>query len=803
MDLTELKLRMPIEKLARALGIEFTRETTRYDWASCPFHPESQPSFVVDKLHHVAKCFASTCVASKPMDHVKFVQMYEHLPKELAIDRLYQLVGEERPADALYEILQRALEKLTANIHDETPASFFKSRGITNEALTELRVGYSPSFKWFQEQIKDIPQDQAVKLELYRTSMFDDTIVYPVFDGLGRMAGFRSRTLGGSSHLKYVANAADFPLKPSRLYGLHTVRNSQVVLVEGPNDVLALRSVGVKNTVGMMGTNLREVDTYLTNHGFSDMVFIADGDDAGRIAMFKAPDLVRVNIIPFESGHKVDPDEYVRDNGLIAISTLINDAKFPIQIKLESKMSRAPSNLTGKIMLIKSIAMDLSEGLHPIIVSKMQDQIASSLEISKEEVISIFDLAEFDTSDLESKIIWHTFSRGEMTEDIKSRITPASFADPRYRKQYQELYNGLSPAETVGKAEGLTEGDLDRFLDLTRRRTIKYVLRKASHSISNLNEPLDDVLNKALGEISSGSSNEITVLDSIQQLEIGIQNAIERSKHPGELLGVSFGKGFAKTDEILQGVRPNCMYILAATQGSGKSALGLQWALSMAFDQNVPVLWISLEMSELDMSVRILSKLTGIGATKIMKGELTEAETGVLANQTIKYMNAPLHTAICGGMNIHQIVSLIRKYKALKGIRVVFLDYLQLIDGGSRDQTMYERVGHISRMIKSGITMDRTIGLPVVAIAQLAKVATKFDVPMSEHIAESYKIAQDADAIMLMRRLDEDDVKKNEKDGINMGNMILNIDKNRAGVDHKLLGLVFNLDNLTIKEVIS
>ena len=54
-----------------------------------------------------------------------------------------------------------------------------------------------------------------------------------------------------------------------------------------------------------------------------------------------------------------------------------------------------------------------------------------------------------------------------------------------------------------------------------------------------------------------------------------------------------------------------------------------------------------------------------------------------------------------------------------------------------------------------------------------------------------------------MRRLDEDDVKKNEKDGINMGNMILNIDKNRAGVDHKLLGLVFNLDNLTIKEVIS
>lgn len=806
MDIEEVKVKRPIERIADDLGIPLiaAKESPRYSWAICPFHNDHNPSFVIDKFHRSAHCWTPTCVAYKPMDHVRLIQLYEHLSKDQAIDRLYQLVGEDRPINSLHEILERALTMLCNNIGEVEPREFFRSRGIQNDALKELSIGYSPSFEWFKNAMNDmkIPMDEAARLELFRNNMFENAIIYPLFDGLGRMAGFRSRPMKTTLYSKYIANNKDYPLKASRAYGMHLIRNRQIVLLEGPNDVLGFRSAGVKNAAGLMGVNLRDIDSHLINHGFSDIVFVADGDDAGKIATLKAPDLVRVTNIPFAPNEKVDPDEYARDKGIIAISQLINDAKFPFQIKLESRLSRMPSTTTGKIMMVKDIARDMSDGLHPIIIRKMQDEIAKALEIPVEEVDSIFDLADFDTSTLERKIVYHMFARGELHEDIKVKVNDDMVADPRLRKQFQMLSKGLSPTEAVDKAEGLTDGDLDQFLDLAKRKMIKRLMKRAAHSVSNLNEPLDDILGRALTNIAGASSGDIAVYETLQQLDVGINNAIERSANPDKLLGFSFGPGFKMTDDILQGLRPNAMCVLAATQGTGKSALALEWGKDMAFDQGIPVLWISLEMSELDMSIRMLSKLTRIPATRIMRGNLMDDEIVKLSDQAIKYSQVPFYTAICGGMNIHQIVSLVRKYKALKNIQAVFIDYIQLIEGGTKQQTMYERVGHISRMIKSGITMDKTIGLPVVAIAQLSRAAAGHDLPTAEHIAESYKIAQDADIFITLARLDEEDIERNKMDGINMGNMVMHIDKNRAGIDKQRVGLIFDRENLAIREAL-
>lgn len=802
MDIEELKAQLSLEEMLEVkLNIKFEKKTARYNWAKCPFHDDTDPSFVVDKFSHTAHCWAPTCMASKHMDHVKFLQLYEHLSKELAIDRLYQMVGQDRPVNTLHDVLQKVLERLVPMNQHELARDFFRNRGISQEALNEFRVGYSPNFNWFKEQMADISQDAAAKLEFFRIVMFDNAIIYPLFDGLGRMAGFRARPLGGS-FAKYIANQPDFPLKPSRVYGMHLIRNRQIVLVEGPNDALGFWSVGVRNTGALMGTNLKDIDTQLTHHGFSDIVFISDGDEAGKIAMFKAPDLVRVNTIPPVEERSLDPDEYARDKGLLAVARLIEDAKYPPDIRLDARLQRIPETLSGKIMLIKSIASDISEGLHPIIVQKMKDKIAKALDIPSEDVYSIFDLAEFDSSDLEAKMIWHVFSQGELAEDIKSKVEAESIADPRIRKQYQEMLNGFSPSETILRAEGLTEGDIERFLDLAKRRHVKRLLKTSAHSVSNLIEPIDDVLNRMMNQMSKHAIGDVEVLNMRQQLDVGIHNAIERASNPG-LLGLSLGKGFKNTDEILQGLRPNSVYVLAASQGTGKSALALQWGVDMAIDLGIPVLWISLEMSPLDMSVRILSKLTRIPAIKIMRGNLTPEEQVILTAQSTKYMNSPLYMASVGSMSIQQIVSLIRKYKMLHGIRAVFIDYIQLIESGTRDQTMYERVGRISRMIKSSITMDKSIGIPVVAIAQLSRIAKRHDVPTAEDVAESYKIAQDADVFMTIRRLSKDEIEANKLQSRPLGNMILNIDKNRSGADKIIVGLQFNLENLTISEVLT
>ena len=803
MDLIEVQAKLPIEKLLELWGVKEERQSTKHIWYTCPFHHDTDPSFVVNKFDHRAHCFSGACVAHRPVDHVGLIELYEHLDTESAKDRLYEIIGEPRPINSLHDVLRKALMGLTTQLEERMPKEFFDGKGISPQTLKELCVGYSPSYAWFRANcLQDITQDAAAKLELFRTEMFDNAIIYPLFDGLGRMAGFRSRPQ--SSHAKYLANYPEYPLRSASVYGLHLVRGNQIILLEGPNDMLAWRSAGVKNSCAIMGTNLKQLDSYLTGRGFSDIVFVGDGDEGGRTAMYKAPDLIRVNVIPTPDPRKpMDPDEFAKLYGVVGISKLVNEAQYPLEMRIDSKLRLLPTNLTGKIMLIKSLAVDLAKGLHPIVVNKVQDKLAAALEIAKEDVISLFDLAEYDTTDLENKIVWHVFERGELADDIKTKLKSQMFGEPKSRKQFQELMDGHSPAELPNKSEGLTEGDVDKFLDLVKRRELKHILTKSAHSMSNLSEPLEDALNRALSKISDQSSGEIVVSTAGQLLELGLQTALDRAKNPGKLLGISFGKGFKQIDRVLQGLRPNCMYVLAATQGTGKSVLGLQWAKNMAFDQNIPVLWISLEMSDLDMSIRLLAKTTGISASKLMEGAaVTDAERGNMGEQPLKYRDAPLYVATCGGINIHQIVALVRKYKATKGVQVVFIDYIQLIDAGSKDQTMYERVGQISRLIKSSITMDKSIGLPVVAIAQLAKIAASKDVPTSEHIAESYKIAQDADALMTIKKLDEVMIHDYQAHGKNFGNLLLNIDKNRSGLDKQKIGLIFNSDDLTVREVL-
>jgi replicative DNA helicase len=800
MDLTEIKLKLPIDKLGEALGIKIETTSAKYATALCPFHHDTTPSFTFDRFSQTCRCFSSSCADIGRMDHVALIMRYEQLPREMAVDRLYQLSGEDRPISSLHEILGRVLSKLMLNVDTGDAAPFFKSRGISPVALREMQVGYSPSFAWFKEITSDLPMEEAAKLEFFRVEMFDNAIIYPTFDGLGRPAGFRARNFGAFT--KYIANNKDFPLKPSRVYGQHLVKGRQIVLVEGPNDVLAMRSAGFKNVGGLMGLNMRDVGEYLSESGYSDIVLLADGDAAGEQAIMKAPNLIRVNQIP----NGQDPDEFLAGKGIAGLTEmgdLINKAKYPFESKLEARLVRASTEtLTGKIMLIKAIAKDMSEGLPPIIIMKLRDRIADALQIPKDEVESIFALADYDTTDLEEKIVWHVFENGEYTPDITSKVAPSSISNVRQRKAYQEMIDGLSATEQPAKREGLTKGDLDKFIDIANRRYIKKILTGATSSVLNLAEPLDEVMSKTMNNISTVVTEDIQVVNSAQQLDFGIQNAIERSKDPNKLLGISFGEGFTKMDSVLQGLRPQSTYILAAKQGSGKSALGMDWAINMAFHQKVPTLWISLEMSELDMSIRLLSKLTGIGATRIMTGTIDPLDIPKLAQQAIQHGGAPFYVANCGVLSINQIVALVRKYKIKHDIQAVFIDYIQLIDSGVRFNSMFERVGHISRMIKSAITMDRAIALPVVAIAQLNRAAAKHDTPTAEDIGESYKISQDADVVMTLRQRSEAEIEKDKIDNKNLGNAILNIDKNRSGIDKIICPLIFNKENLRFREVL-
>jgi replicative DNA helicase len=722
--------------------------------------------------------------------------MMKHLSEDEAIDFFFQLAGEERPLDTLTDYLRRIITRLHKNIGMEAPVTFFVGRGISTQALDALQVGYSPSFQWFKEATADVPMDEAVKLEFNQPQMFNNAIIYPQFDGLGRVAGFRSRPF--ASMQKYLANRKDFPLKKSRLYGLHLVQGTQIVLVEGPNDVLGMKSQGVHNVAALMGNQTKDVEAFLTDRGFSDIVFIGDGDEGGKSAMMESSPLIRVTQIPVEG---MDPDQYAAQYKLLGLVQLINQARSPLQIKLESKARNAPSDLSGKIALIKDIAQTITEGLPRIVLLKVQDEIAKMLDVPKEDVSSIFELAEYDTTGYEAKIVSHLVMSGPLAEDIKMKVLPWMFGDMAKRKQFEDVVKGINLSEYISDKGLVTEADVERFVDIAKRRRLKSIMKRSASRIMNLADPLDTSVSETMAKLYDMSFEEVRVISAREQLEIGIHNVMERYKHQDTLLGLSLGTGFPRCNEILQGLRPNTIYVLAASTGTGKSVLGLEWAMDMSYKQKIPVLWISLEMSELDITTRIMSKLTKVSAKRIMSGKLDPAELTKIGSEPIKYMDSPLHIVSTNDMTVSQIVALVRKMKVTHGIKAVFLDYLGLIHGNENISNSYERVGAVAQQIRKGIVMDKNIGLPVVAIAQLHRQAVKAAVPIAEHIADSYKVAGDADVIITIKQRTPEEMKADVGLKRDWGNILMNIDKNRAGEGKQLIGLLFNKSDLSIREV--
>jgi replicative DNA helicase len=794
-DLELIKHKLPIEELAVQFGIVLAVDTPKYAKAVCPWHDDHNPSLYVSKIHQTVHCFNAGCSAHKAMDHVKFIRMVKHLSEDEAVDLLYELAGETRPVDGLSDYLRRVLIRVQKNVTMDVPTAFFRGRGVSLETLEELMVGYVPTYSWFKDAVADVPQDLAAKLELLQPHMFHNAIVYPQFDGMGRVAGFRTRPF--ESTQTYYSTSNSFPLKASRIYGLHLVRGSQIVLVEGPNDVLAMRSAGIHATAGLNGNRTKDTESFLTERGFSDIVFIADGEEAGRGAILAAPPLVRVNQVP----DGLDPDELLVKHGPLAMLRLISEARFPFEMKLDARLHLIPNNDTGKIVLAKSIAQDLTEGLPQVVLSKVKDRVGRALGLRPEDVDQIFELVEYDTNATEGKLVSHMALGGVLTDDIKGKVLPWMFANPERRGQFEHLLTGKSLSEHVTDRGLVTDGDVDQFMDIARRRRLKTIVGRFSSQLMNLTHPIDDLVSEVMTRVQDLSLQDIEVTTASTGLKMIAQHAMERYTHQDELLGLSMGKRFPKINQALLGLRPETYYILAGNTGAGKSMLALDWAMDIAFVQRKPVLWVNLEMSDLSIFSRVGAKLSGVSSKRILSGKLESPEDHAqIATGLFRYYGRPLYVVSSGAMTVTQFVALVRKMKATHGIEAVFLDYLGLLRGNMAIHDTYQRIGLISQDIKNLVVSDKQLRMPVMAIAQLNRQAIKTSAPLAEHIAESYKIAQDASVVMTMKKRTPEEQQGDAGLNKNFGNVMLNIAKNRDG-DEAPVGLIFNNANLRLREV--
>jgi len=242
--------------------------------------------------------------------------------------------------------------------------------------------------------------------------------------------------------------------------------------------------------------------------------------------------------------------------------------------------------------------------------------------------------------------------------------------------------------------------------------------------------------------------------EPMSELIQGAIAQIEATKNKGGgMSGVP--TGFTQLDKLTAGWQPSDMIIVAARPAMGKTAFVLSMARNIAVEHKQAVAVFSLEMSSTQLVTRLISSESGISSEKLRKGELNDKEFATLHEQIGLLANAPLFIDDTPALNIFELRAKCRRLKSQHDVKLIIIDYLQLMTaggdargGGNREQ----EISSISRSIKS---IAKELNVPIIALSQLSRaVETRGGDkrPMLSDLRESGAIEQDADLVCFLYR---------------------------------------------------
>ncbi|WP_425394036.1 replicative DNA helicase [Actinokineospora inagensis] len=241
--------------------------------------------------------------------------------------------------------------------------------------------------------------------------------------------------------------------------------------------------------------------------------------------------------------------------------------------------------------------------------------------------------------------------------------------------------------------------------------------------------------------------------------------------------GISQGipTGFADLDEITNGLHPGQMIIVAARPGVGKSTLGLDFARSCSIKHGMSSVIFSLEMSRTEIVMRMLSAEAKIRLGDMRGGRMTDDDWTRLARRMSEISEAPMFIDDSPNMTMMEIRAKARRLKQRHDLKLVVVDYMQLMTSGKRVESRQQEVSEFSRQLK---LLAKEIEVPVIAISQLNRgPEQRTDKrPMLSDLRESGSLEQDADMVILINRPDAW-----ERDDPRAGEADLILAKHRAG----------------------
>ncbi len=311
-----------------------------------------------------------------------------------------------------------------------------------------------------------------------------------------------------------------------------------------------------------------------------------------------------------------------------------------------------------------------------------------------------------------------------------------------------------------------------------------------------------DLLDKAeskLYEVTQGNIKKSS--ETAQDLVIQAKKKIEEISNKEGLSGIP--TGFTKLDKLTSGWQPSDLIIVAARPGMGKTALTLSMARNIAVDQNIPVAFFSLEMASVQLITRLISSETGLSSEKLRTGKLEKHEWEQLNVKVKDLEKAPLYIDDTPSLSIFDLRAKARRLSSQHGIKMIMIDYLQLMTGGSSHAGNREQeISMISRNLKA---LAKELNVPVIALSQLSRaVETRGGSkrPLLSDLRESGAIEQDADIVSFIYRpeyykIDEwDDEERSPTEG--QAEFIIAKHRN-GGLENirlKFLGHLGKFDNL-------
>lgn len=295
------------------------------------------------------------------------------------------------------------------------------------------------------------------------------------------------------------------------------------------------------------------------------------------------------------------------------------------------------------------------------------------------------------------------------------------------------------------------------------RRLIKTVEGIATDCYTE-KEGLDAILESTekniFGLLQNRSSDDYVPIRKV------VMNALDRieaaSKTQGNVTGIP--TGFNSLDYKLSGLQPSDMILVAARPSMGKTAFVLNIAQHVTLKENLATAIFSLEMSKEQLVNRLFALQAPMDAQLLRNGNLADSDWSKLMEAAGQIAASPLIIDDTPGISISELRSKCRKYKLEHDLKLVIIDYLQLMSGSGKSDSRQQEISDISRSLKQ---LARELNVPVVALSQLSRQVEQRPEhrPMLSDLRESGAIEQDADVVMFIYR-DDYYNKDTEKKGI-------------------------------------